>query len=151
MGLFGPSKNEKLLQEANARLVQENTRLSELLLPEHKEIDALNSKINNLKETLFSLDRNINENKNIIDTLNKTISELTGFNQEVVTNGNGEYSFNSIPAGNYVVRFIYGDNDVAMLTGNTGNQEVYNEKSKGYIARICPCCFTSTLHLNNVR
>lgn len=80
MGLFGPSKNEKLLQEANARLVQENTRLSELLLPEHKEIDALNSKINNLKETLFSLDRNINENKNIIDTLNKTISEL---NQEI--------------------------------------------------------------------
>ena len=80
MGLFGPSKNEKLLQEANARLVQENARLSELLLPEHKEIDALNSKINNLKETLFSLDRNINENKNIIDTLNKTISEL---NQEI--------------------------------------------------------------------
>ena len=80
MGLFGPSKNEKLLQEANARLVQENARLSELLLPEHKEIDALNSKINNLKETLFSLDRNINENKNIIDTLIKTISEL---NQEI--------------------------------------------------------------------
>ncbi len=65
-------------------------------------------------------------NTPFVELGNKTISELTGFNQEVVTNGNGEYSFNSIPAGNYVVRFIYGDNDVAMLTGNTGNQEVYN-------------------------
>ena len=57
---------------------------------------------------------------------NKTISELTGFNQEVVTNGYGEYVFNSIPAGNYIVRFVYGDDDNALLTGNSGEIEVYN-------------------------
>lgn len=62
----------------------------------------------------------------MVELGNKTISELTGFNQETVTNGNGEYSFNSIPAGNYVVRFVYGDDDKALLTGNSGEQEVYN-------------------------
>ena len=65
-------------------------------------------------------------NEPIIELGNKTISELIGFNQEVVTNGNGEYTFNSVPAGNYIVRFIYGDDDNVLLTGNSGKQEVYN-------------------------
>ena len=35
MGLFGPSKKEKVLQA-------EVERLSSLMLPEHREIDSLN-------------------------------------------------------------------------------------------------------------
>ena len=76
MGLFGPSKAEKALQEANARLVQENKRLNELLLPEHKEIDVLNKQIKTLKDTIKELENNINENKNIIDRLNTNINAL---------------------------------------------------------------------------
>ena len=54
----------------------------------------------------------------------KTIKELTGFDQSVVTNENGEYSFIAIPAGNYRVRFVYGDKEIG--TGNSGYEEVYD-------------------------
>lgn len=54
----------------------------------------------------------------------RTLSELTGFKQSITTNESGEYSFVSIPAGNYKVRFVYGDKKVE--TGNSGYSEVYN-------------------------
>lgn len=53
-----------------------------------------------------------------------SLEELTGFDSTIVTNSIGEYAFTSIPAGNYKVRFVYGDKDVA--TGNDGYSEVYN-------------------------
>lgn len=55
---------------------------------------------------------------------NMTLEELTGFDSTIVTNGSGEYVFSAIPAGNYKVRFVYGDKDIA--TGNSGYSEVYN-------------------------
>lgn len=55
---------------------------------------------------------------------NHSINDLTGFSQAVVTDDNGEYSFNNIPAGNYKVRFVYGDKLIG--TENKDSQEVYN-------------------------
>lgn len=51
-----------------------------------------------------------------------TLSELTGFNQATVTRS-GEYSFYNIPAGNYKVRYVYGDKPI-----ETGSDsiKVYN-------------------------
>lgn len=57
---------------------------------------------------------------------NRTLKELIGFEQEVVTDGNGKYTFTGVPSGNYIVRFIYGDDDQALITGNTDKQLVYN-------------------------
>ncbi len=54
---------------------------------------------------------------------NKTIEELTGFKQSTVTK-NGEYEFVNIPAGNYRVRFIYGDKKIE--TGKSGSEEIYS-------------------------
>ncbi|MBR1539675.1 MAG: hypothetical protein IJ629_00550 [Clostridia bacterium] len=54
---------------------------------------------------------------------NHTIAELTGFHQATVTE-NGEYSFINLPAGNYKVRYVYGDKQI--LTGKSGSEEVYN-------------------------
>ena len=54
----------------------------------------------------------------------KSLEELTGFDSTIVTNAAGEYDFTAIPAGNYKVRFVYGDKDIA--TGNDGYSEVYN-------------------------
>ncbi len=55
---------------------------------------------------------------------NNTIEDLTGFDSTIVTNASGEYAFASVPAGNYKVRFVYGDKDIA--TENNGYSEVYN-------------------------
>lgn len=54
---------------------------------------------------------------------NHTIAELTGFHQATVSE-NGEYRFINIPAGNYRVRFVYGDKDI--LTGREKSEEVYS-------------------------
>ena len=54
---------------------------------------------------------------------NHTISELTGFHQATTTE-NGEYSFINVPAGNYKVRYVYGDKQI--LTGKSGSEEVYS-------------------------
>lgn len=45
----------------------------------------------------------------------KTIKQLTGFDSEILTDGEGKYEFTGIPAGNYVVRFIYGDDNTLDL------------------------------------
>ena len=50
---------------------------------------------------------------------NNTLLNLTGFNQSTTT-ANGEYSFVGVPAGNYRVRFVYGDKEV--LTGKSGHE-----------------------------
>ena len=81
MGLFGLSKKEKALMEEKARLEHEVSRLNSLLLPENREIDALNAQIKILKTTVDELNINISDNKNVIDELNKKIGVL---NQEIL-------------------------------------------------------------------
>ncbi len=54
---------------------------------------------------------------------NKTISEITGFNQRAITK-NGEYTFIGMPTGNYKVRFVYGDK--LITTGKSGSEEIYS-------------------------
>lgn len=54
---------------------------------------------------------------------NHTIYDLTGFHQATVTE-NGEYEFINPPAGNYRVRYVYGDKKIE--TGKTDSEEVYN-------------------------
>jgi len=71
MGLFGPSKLEKQLQEENARLVQENARLSQLLSPEQQEVEYLNAKIEGLKQKIVSLEQEIVEHTNMINETQK--------------------------------------------------------------------------------
>jgi peptidoglycan hydrolase CwlO-like protein len=56
MGLFGPSKKEKALQA-------EVERLSNLMLPEHREIDTLNKQIEVLKSEITNLEKTINEDQ----------------------------------------------------------------------------------------
>lgn len=80
MGLFGPSKKERALQDANTLLIQENAKLKQLLLPENREIDVLNSKISSLQNTLHSLKKNIEDSNHTITVLSRTIQEL---NQDI--------------------------------------------------------------------
>ena len=106
-GIYNPDAGDKAIKDMKTEII---------------EIIRIPQADGTYKEYEFGWPTNVP----MVELGNKTISELTGFNQETVTNGNGEYSFNSIPAGNYIVRFVYGDDDKAMLTGNSGEQEVYN-------------------------
>ena len=49
MGLFGPSKKERMLEAENNALRAEVQKLTGMLLPEHKEIISLNFPIYFLK------------------------------------------------------------------------------------------------------
>lgn len=80
MGLFGPSKKEKLLQSENDTLRQEVIKLNNMLLPEHKDIISLNQEIEKLKGTIGTLNRDIDVRNNTISGLNKTIE---GLNTEI--------------------------------------------------------------------
>lgn len=80
MGLFGPSKKEKLLQSENDTLRQEVIKLNNMLLPEHKDIISLNQEIEKLKGTIGTLNRDIDVRNNTISGLNKTID---GLNTEI--------------------------------------------------------------------
>ena len=53
-----------------------------------------------------------------------SIADLTGFHQSIVTNNYGEYKFIGIPAGNYKVRFVYGNEYIE--TGKNDLEVVYN-------------------------
>lgn len=80
MGLFGPSKQEMLLQQANKKLSQEVVRLNNMLLPEHKDIMTLNQEIEKLKATIESLNKDIDAKNNVMGGLSKTIE---GLNTEI--------------------------------------------------------------------
>lgn len=54
----------------------------------------------------------------------KTVEEVTGFDSTIVTDNGGNYEFTAVPAGNYKVRFVYGDKDIR--TGNTIDEVYYN-------------------------
>lgn len=76
MGIFGPSKNEILLQEENQRLKNEVSRLSQLLLPEHREIEQLNVKIAQLKQSLANNAAEVNQFYNKKTALQKEIEDM---------------------------------------------------------------------------
>lgn len=60
-----------------------------------------------------------------LEALNgNTIEGLTGFNSTTKTDNQGEYAFNSAPAGDYVVRFTYGDEKIE--AANYSTAEYYN-------------------------
>ena len=53
-----------------------------------------------------------------------SIQDLTGFDSTTETDEDGQYSFVGIPAGNYKVRFVYGDKYIE--TGNEDYEVVYS-------------------------
>lgn len=69
MGLFGPSKKEKVLQS-------EIDRLKGMLLPEHRKIETLNNEIQQLEEKIALLQREQLKYQNNIDNLSNTESSL---------------------------------------------------------------------------
>lgn len=73
-----------------------------------------------------------------IDDLNgKTIEQVTGLDSTITTLDKGEYTFINAPAGDYVVRFTYGDKEIA--SAKYSNAELYNGqdyKSTQYKAAI---------------
>ena len=69
MGLFGPSKKVKALQA-------EVERLTDLLLPEQRDIENLNQQISSLKLTIAGLEKTINNNNDKIGALNTQVSKL---------------------------------------------------------------------------
>lgn len=69
MGLFGPSKKEKALQA-------EVQRLTELLLPEQRDIEKLNSQIANLQTVITQLNGTINAAEDKIQKLNVEAGQL---------------------------------------------------------------------------
>ena len=54
-----------------------------------------------------------------------TIEELTGFDSTLFTINDGTYEFKAVPAGNYTVRFTYGDQKITTSPIDE-NIEVYN-------------------------
>jgi peptidoglycan hydrolase CwlO-like protein len=64
MGLFGPSKKERMLQA-------EIDRLKGMLLPEQQKIEVLNKKIEELKTSISNLNTIISNNNNKISIKKK--------------------------------------------------------------------------------
>ena len=69
MGLFGPSKKEKLLQA-------EIERLKTMLLPEHCEIEQLNEQIRVLNDQIAHQEQTIADNYEKLDSLTEQRKEL---------------------------------------------------------------------------
>lgn len=60
-----------------------------------------------------------------IDSLNgKTMNQVTGLDTTITTSNKGEYTFKNAPAGDYVVRFTYGDNKIN--SANYSTAKYYN-------------------------
>lgn len=64
-----------------------------------------------------------------------TIQELTGLDSTITTNSQGTYNFKGIAAGNYIVRFTYGDVNTLKYNGQdyktTTYQAGFNNDSNG--------------------
>ena len=69
MGLFGPSKKERMLQA-------EIDRLKSMLLPEQQEIEVLNQQIESLQTTISNLNTAISNNNSKISEQHTSINTL---------------------------------------------------------------------------
>ena len=106
MGLFGPSKKEKMLQA-------EIERLNSLLLPEQKDIQKLNRQIIELKNSLSSLNQDIANNENKIETLNSKIFELnTTIEEKQKQLAIFEVDINALDYGLYKPTFEFANSDL---------------------------------------
>lgn len=63
-----------------------------------------------------------------LDCLNgKTIEEVCGLNSVITTSNGGKYTFNAVAAGDYVVRFTYGnDSNNKIKSANYSTAQYYN-------------------------
>ncbi len=106
MGLFGPSKKEKVLQA-------EVERLTGLLLPEQRDIENLNQQISNLKLIIADLDKTINNSNEKIGTLNTQVSKL---DQEILEKRKQlavfEVDINALDYGLYKPTFEFANSDL---------------------------------------
>lgn len=107
MGLFGPSKKEKALQA-------EVERLSNMLLPEQRDIENLNRQISNLNSTITDLERTINNNNN--DKINKLNTQVGKLDQEILEKRKQlsifEVDINALDYGLYKPTFEFANSDL---------------------------------------
>ena len=69
---------------------------------------------NEYMEYDYTWPENYDVTKNIIstdDSIQSSLKALTGFDSTIASGDNGNYTFQNIPTGAYVVRFHYGDNN----------------------------------------
>jgi chromosome segregation ATPase len=106
MGLFGPSKKEKLLQA-------EVERLTNLLLPEQREVEQLNQQIVTLKLTISDLEKSINDSNSKIAQTNTQIDKL---NLEIADKRKQlavfEVDINALDYGLYKPTFEFANSDL---------------------------------------
>lgn len=106
MGLFGPSKKERMLQA-------EIDRLKSMLLPEQQEMEALNQQIANLKSTISNLESTITNNNNKIAQQNATMNSI---DQEIAEKRKQlaifEVDINSLDYGLYKPTFEFANSDL---------------------------------------
>ena len=106
MGLFGPSKKERMLQA-------EIDRLKSMLLPEQQEIEVLNQQIANLKSTILNLESTITNNNNKIAQQNATMNSI---DQEIAEKRKQlaifEVDINSLDYGLYKPTFEFANSDL---------------------------------------
>jgi len=106
MGLFGPSKKERMLQA-------EIDRLKSMLLPEQQEIEVLNQQIANLKSTISNLESTITNNNNKIAQQNATMNSI---DQEIAEKRKQlaifEVDINSLDYGLYKPTFEFANSDL---------------------------------------
>ncbi len=103
-GLYNPEEGDKLINDLTVEIYES------ISIPKGD---------GSYEEYLFAWPKTMTVNGQTID-----IPTVTGgFRQSTVTE-NGEYSFVNMPAGNYKVRYVYGDKEV--FTGNQDSLVVYN-------------------------
>lgn len=110
-GLYDPSQGDKVIPNLT-------TEIFEIISIPTGDTDSDGNEIYQEYYFAWPTDQKMQELNN------QSLKDLTGFEQMVTTNANGEYSFVGIPAGNYRLRFVYGDKEIS--TGNSGFEEVYN-------------------------
>ena len=106
MGLFGPSKKEKALQA-------EIERLTNLLLPEQRDIEKLNQQISELKSTISDLDKVISDSNSKISQLNTQTENL---DKEILEKRKQlsvfEVDINALDYGLYKPTFEFANSDL---------------------------------------
>ena len=106
MGLFGPSKKERMLQA-------EIDRLKGMLLPEQQKIEVLNQQIESLQTTISNLNTAISNNNSKISEQHTSINTL---DQEIAEKRKQlavfEVDFSSLDYGLYKPTFEFANSDL---------------------------------------